>query len=271
MFISQNGLNFIKEVEGCILQSYDDYNNKIINAGDDVRGTLTIGYGHIENVYKGQVITQEQAEQWLVDDMLRYCNDVQNAIINGVIQFPVNQGMFDALTSFDYNLGDGCLKTLCENRDKATVADKMLLYINEGSVWEEGLLRRRTAERNMFLYDYGVIEYTEITKTIIGEIAQLQNELNNQGFKDSNGNALNVDNIAGELTLSACPTIKKGAKGNITKWLQNYIFNVTADGDFGEITENAVIDFQGRCGLYVDGVIGQNTWREILYLLDFQW
>ncbi|MBE6051857.1 MAG: lysozyme, partial [Clostridium sp.] len=45
MRISQKGINLIKEFEGCILQSYDDYNDRIVNAGDNVRGTLTIGYG----------------------------------------------------------------------------------------------------------------------------------------------------------------------------------------------------------------------------------
>ena len=31
MFISERGLELIKSFEGCILQSYDDYDEKIIN------------------------------------------------------------------------------------------------------------------------------------------------------------------------------------------------------------------------------------------------
>jgi GH24 family phage-related lysozyme (muramidase) len=153
MFISQKGLDLIKEFEGCILQSYDDYNDNVINSGDNYRGTLTIGYGHIENVYAGQTVTQEEANEMLKNDMVQYCNQVQELIDNGTIGFPVTQGMFDALTSFTYNLGQGNLKTLCNGRDKATVADKMLLYVSPGSVWEEGLRRRRTAERDLFLSD----------------------------------------------------------------------------------------------------------------------
>ena len=60
MFISEQGLNLIKQFEGCILQSYDDYNDRIVNSGDSWRGTLTIGYGHIEGVYAGQKITKQQ-------------------------------------------------------------------------------------------------------------------------------------------------------------------------------------------------------------------
>ena len=63
MFISERGLELIKSFEGCILQSYDDYDEKIINEGDTVRGTLTIGYGHIEGVYKGQIISLSEAEE----------------------------------------------------------------------------------------------------------------------------------------------------------------------------------------------------------------
>jgi GH24 family phage-related lysozyme (muramidase) len=39
MFISENGLNLIKEFEGGILQSYDDYNESIIYPGNYVKGT----------------------------------------------------------------------------------------------------------------------------------------------------------------------------------------------------------------------------------------
>ena len=93
----------------------------------------------------------------------------------------------------------------------------------------------------------------------------LQEELNRQGFKDKNDNILSVDGVPGELTLSACPVVRKGAKGNITRWIQEE-FNIDADGIFGDLTEEAVKNFQRTRGLLVDGVVGKETWRALLNL-----
>lgn len=89
-------------------------------------------------------------------------------------------------------------------------------------------------------------------------IARLQKECNNQGFSNQK-----VDGIAGSNTLSGCPTVKKGASGNITKLLQEKL-GVTADGIFGANTKAAVIGFQKSKGLTADGVVGANTWRKLL-------
>lgn len=64
-------------------------------------------------------------------------------------------------------------------------------------------------------------------------------------------------------SLSACPTVRKGAKGNITRWIQE-VLGIDADGDFGEITEEAVKTFQRTRGLLIDGVVGKETWRALL-------
>ena len=96
-------------------------------------------------------------------------------------------------------------------------------------------------------------------------VRSLQAELNAQGFRDSNGNKLVVDGIAGSKTLSACPTLKVGARGNITKLMQQKI-RVVADGIFGSGTKQAVINYQKSKGLSADGIVGQNTWRKLLGL-----
>ena len=267
MFISEQGLNLIKQFEGCILQSYDDYNDRIVNSGDSWRGTLTIGYGHIEGVYAGQKITKQQAEDMLREDMVKYCRQVQEVIDEGTIKFEVNQNMFDALVSFDYNLGQGCVRTLCKNRDKQTVADMMLEYRNKGSQWEAGLLRRRKAEREMFLGTGNVAsnepQISSASSTNI--YLELQRELNLQGFTDKNGNKLIEDGIPGALTLSACPVVKKGARGSITTWIQLRC-GANPDGIFGTDTENAVKWMQRKWNINDDGIVGPNTWRKLLGL-----
>lgn len=105
--------------------------------------------------------------------------------------------------------------------------------------------------------------YNHVDKTI--DVMQLQIECNMQGFKDYNGNALNVDGIVGEKTISALPMIRKGATGNITMWLQSF-FGIESDGIFGENTRQAVIKFQNENGLSADGIVGVNTWRKVLGL-----
>ena len=96
-------------------------------------------------------------------------------------------------------------------------------------------------------------------------VRSLQAELNTQGFRDNNGNKLVVDGIAGAKTLSACPTLRIGARGNITKLMQQKI-GVAADGIFGNNTKQAVINYQKSKGLVADGIVGRNTWRKLLGL-----
>ena len=261
MQISDKGINLIKQFEGCILQSYDDWNNKIIYGGDRVRGTLTIGYGHVEGVYRGQVITQQQADEMLRQDMIRYSNETQAVLDSINVPFEITQNVFDALVSFDYNLGSGCVKTLLANgtRDKQTVADMMLEYRNKGSQWETGLLRRRKAERELFLKNGN--EGTVVQNNLI---ADLQAECNKQGFSNQV-----VDGIFGTNTLNGCPTLKQGARGNITKILQEKLVLLGystngVDGIFGSGTQNAVVNFQRDNRLSADGIVGKNTWTALL-------
>jgi len=73
--------------------------------------------------------------------------------------------------------------------------------------------------------------------------------------------------------LAGCPVLKRGAKGNITKLVQEKLIslgydlgNYGADEVFGTATYNAVVKFQKDNGLTPDGIIGQNTWRKLLNL-----
>ena len=55
------GLALIKKFEGCELKAYQCS-----------AGVWTIGYGHTKDVVEGMEITQEQAEQMLVDELHEY-------------------------------------------------------------------------------------------------------------------------------------------------------------------------------------------------------
>lgn len=99
-------------------------------------------------------------------------------------------------------------------------------------------------------------------------VARLQEECNKQGFSNQK-----VDNCPGPNTLAGCPTLRKGAKGNITKLLQEKLISLGydlgkygADGVFGMATYNAVVKFQKDKVLIRDGIVGQNTWEKLLNL-----
>lgn len=109
---------------------------------------------------------------------------------------------------------------------------------------------------------------TKPTVNVDEWIGELQQECNNQGYSNQK-----VDSIGGPATLAGCPTVKKGAKGNITRLIQKRLLSLGyklpkwgADGSFGGETVDAVKLFQEAKGLSVDGVVGKNTWRKLLNL-----
>lgn len=94
-------------------------------------------------------------------------------------------------------------------------------------------------------------------------VADLQTELNRQY-----NTGLAVDGLRGPKTLAACPLVRKGAKGNITRLIQKRLnsvgFHLSTDGIFGSGTYNAVNVFQKNRGLYQDGKVGKKTWDWLL-------
>lgn len=148
MKTSQKGIDLIKEFEGLRLTAYYD-----------AVGVLTIGYGHTNRsasadkypVYPGQTITAAQAETILKADLIVF----ENAVLRNVT-YPVNQNQFDALVSFTFNLGEGNLRssTLLQklnNGDILGAANEFDRWVYAGGKKLEGLVRRRAAEKALFL------------------------------------------------------------------------------------------------------------------------
>lgn len=94
-------------------------------------------------------------------------------------------------------------------------------------------------------------------------VARLQRELNAQCHK-----GLVVDGLRGPRTLNACITVRRGARGNITRLIQERLnsvgFHISTDGIFGSGTEKAVKVFQRNRSLSADGIVGRNTWNWLL-------
>lgn len=140
MYISKEGLKLLKQFEGCKLVAYRD-----------VGGVLTIGYGHTRGVYPNQVVTLEVAEKMLVDDVWFFEHAVKD-----LVTVSLSQPQFDALVSFSYNLGaqaleDSTLLRKLNAGDYLGAADELLRWNRAGGKVVNGLVRRREAERALFL------------------------------------------------------------------------------------------------------------------------
>lgn len=138
MKISQNGLNLIKQFEGCRLEAYKAVASEAY---------YTIGYGHYgPDVKKTMIISQAQADRYLEQDIVKFEN-----YVNQTVKTSLNQNQFDALVSFTYNCGAGNLKKLVEGRNLTQIADALLLYTHSGGKELPGLVKRRKAERELFI------------------------------------------------------------------------------------------------------------------------
>lgn len=137
MKISKKGLDLIKSFEGCKLTAYKALPSEKY---------YTIGWGHNgPDVKPGMVISNAQADAYLIADLVRFEKAVNNTGLN------LNQNQFDSLTSFAYNCGEGNLKKLVRNRNLSQIADAILLYNKSGGKVIEGLARRRKAEHSLFI------------------------------------------------------------------------------------------------------------------------
>lgn len=62
--------------------------------------------------------------------------------------------------------------------------------------------------------------------------------------------------------------VQVGSIGNDVKLLQQLLcyhgYGLAVDGDFGSVTKSAVMEYQKKNGLVVDGIVGEQTWKSLL-------
>ena len=136
---SAAGIQLIKEFEGFRARAY------VCPAG-----VLTIGYGTTRNVYRGQVITEQQATHLLYQDVVHFENEVKKSV-----KVPLTQYQFDALISFVYNVGSGNFRssTLLRRLNDSgysEVPGQLLRWNRAKGRVLEGLTRRRTSEGHLW-------------------------------------------------------------------------------------------------------------------------
>lgn len=141
--VSDHVLNFasdlIKQFEGCSLNAYLCPAN-----------VWTIGYGHTKNVKSNDVITQNQAEEFLKNDILTSLSFLDKIV------FPLADNQKIALISFVFNVGinnflnSTMLKKL-NNQDFFGAAQEFDRWIYAKGKILKGLQRRRKVEKEIFL------------------------------------------------------------------------------------------------------------------------
>lgn len=146
------GISLIKEFEKCRLTAYKATSSETY---------YTIGWGHYgSDVTAGMTITQVQADQMFLNDLVKYENYVNTFLNKNNIT--VSQNQFDALVSFTYNCGNVWvseptfqLKTYLINGVNNYTAEQITTAFTnwnkqDGKVLA-GLTRRRQAEAALFL------------------------------------------------------------------------------------------------------------------------
>ncbi|WP_151830020.1 lysozyme [Acinetobacter junii] len=145
MKISQVGIELISSFEDLKLNAYDD------GVGVWTIGIGTTTYPNGVKVKKGDKCTLEQAKEYFAHDLKRF-----ESSVNNLVKVPLTQNQFDALVSLVYNIGQTAFSnsTLLKKlnaKDYQAAADQFLRWNKGGGKVMKGLVRRREAERVLFL------------------------------------------------------------------------------------------------------------------------
>jgi lysozyme len=144
--INDKGLTLLKDFEGFSPEPYKD-----------IAGVWTIGFGSIYGSDSKRVtkehksLTREEALK-LVERDLKITEDR----IARLVKVEVNENQFSALCSFVYNIGSGAFqrstaRMKLNRKNYKGCADEFLRWKYANKRIIPGLLRRRKAERNLFL------------------------------------------------------------------------------------------------------------------------
>lgn len=140
MKVSEWGAALIRRFEGLELEAYQD-----------IVGVWTIGYGHTKGVKKGDKITERYAKKLLREDLDYFAGRVR-----ALLTREPKQHQFDAMVSLAYNVGAGAfsrstLRRKFNEGDTAGAAREFKRWVHAGGLKLPGLVRRREAEKELFL------------------------------------------------------------------------------------------------------------------------
>ncbi|MEL6359583.1 MAG: lysozyme [Pseudomonadota bacterium] len=144
MKTGDTGLNLIKGYEGLRMSAHYTPNEE-----------WTVGYGHTDSARHGMSVTEVEAERLLRQDVQPI-----EKLLSDTVRAPLNQNEHDAIVSLIFNIGEvnwkrsTVLRKLNEG-DKLAAARAMEMWtmarVNGELVSLDGLVRRRAAEKSLFL------------------------------------------------------------------------------------------------------------------------
>ncbi|QNY28606.1 lysozyme [Acinetobacter seifertii] len=142
---SDVGINLITSFEDTRTKAYDD------GVGIWTIGIGTTVYPNGAKVKQGDTCTLEQAKSYFKHDLAKF-----EKTVNESATVSLTQNQFDALVSLTYNIGSGAFKgstllKLLNKGDYQGTADQFLVWNKAGGKVMNGLVRRREAERALFL------------------------------------------------------------------------------------------------------------------------
>ncbi len=142
MEMDADGYALTKESEGLRLVAYPDPGTG--------GAPWTLGYGRAHGIQPGQTCTEEEAAQWLIEDMA-----FANAAVNHLVTVDRTQGQHSACVDFCYNLGQGAFggSTLLHKMnagDFEGASAEFPKWVHAGNQVLPGLVKRRARERNLF-------------------------------------------------------------------------------------------------------------------------
>ena len=125
------------------IKEFEGYRDK---AYRDAAGVLTIGYGTTRNVKEGQTCTEEQAEEWLREDL-----ELAERFVSTIPEIDT-QGKFDAVVDFVYNCGIGAfenstlLKKIKSHAPTEEIQAQFRRWVYAKGIELPGLVKRRNWE-----------------------------------------------------------------------------------------------------------------------------
>lgn len=135
-----------------LVKKFEGFRNKIYLCP---AGYPTIGYGHVVLKHEKEKfkngITQEEAEELLILDLAK-----REIKITPWIKVEIHPWMFDAILSFVFNVGiwafyRSTLRRKLNRGEFYDAANEFLKWVYAGGRKLKGLVRRRQAERELFL------------------------------------------------------------------------------------------------------------------------
>ncbi len=139
---NNSGVDLIRQFEGCELHAYTC-----------PAGRLTVGYGHTgPDVTANLTITPQRAVELLYGDLARF-----EKAVAASLKVKVTDNQFSALVALAYNIGPTALakSTLLKRLNAGKTqeaADQFLVWTKAAGKTLAGLVRRREAERALFLH-----------------------------------------------------------------------------------------------------------------------